>query len=187
MGNSRQGHWFPSAGTGGFLGGPLGGWIGITLGDGSASITQAVLTFRTAMQQSGGKFANGAAGSAFAAIQDLDPMWGEVAGVLAEVAIPGYGLYSCAEGGDCDWADWSLAGVDSAVNAAKLLTGIGAVATVAVVGYRLYKLRKATKSAANVTKRPSGFRKKTVKDAWDNAGVIVKSGVQRPESSGGLV
>ncbi len=85
LANGRYGHWFPTAGTGGFLGGPLGSWIGITLGNGSASITQAVLTFQTAMQQSGGKFVNGAGASAFAAIQDPDPIQIEVGDVVGTV------------------------------------------------------------------------------------------------------
>ena len=60
LGNGSQGHWFPSAGTGGFLGGPLGSWIGFTLGDRSEWIVQLVLSFRTATQQTGGKHGNGA-------------------------------------------------------------------------------------------------------------------------------
>ncbi len=63
--NGRYGHSFPSARTGGFFGGPLGSWIGFTLGDRSASITQAVLAFQTATQQTGGKFASGASSETF--------------------------------------------------------------------------------------------------------------------------
>ena len=59
--NGRYGHWFPSAGTGGFFGGPLGSWIGFTLGDRSASIMQFVLMFASDTLQSGRKFANSAA------------------------------------------------------------------------------------------------------------------------------
>ncbi len=33
---------------------------------------------------------------------------GDLAGVLARVATPGYGLYAWAKGGDRDWADWIL-------------------------------------------------------------------------------
>ncbi len=97
LANGRYGHWFPSAGTGGFLGGPLGSWIGFTLGERSKWIMQAVPTFRTVTPQSGGKFANGAPGGTSADAQ-----------APTASAVEHY-KYPCAMDGQvttCNTADW---------------------------------------------------------------------------------